>query len=178
MGEGRALCMKRASAPANAVEDTGDKEPCADSCETRTGFCMTCQSNVRVRLPKLPVAKKRPRSSTPATKTTAPIDDGDIGCTKRSKKVPDSSCERVLTERQIANLHYKLATWVCTSAKERDTWARPLAKRFPPHVMAKTSWKELCSYTLGKNRGIPQSLALRWWETHRGKRKPAAKKAA
>lgn len=183
--------MKRKGGPGTpAAEIDEDKEPATGSSETCDAFCTSCRRFARVKLPKR--SNKRDRVPAPKakkTQTSGPIQEEDVvdldvpeNIRKKPKPKPkpqaDDPCDKVLTERQLLNVHVRIVELVCRNKSQKETWARPIAKRFSPKVMSTVSFKELLGYSLGKGRPIPPDLALRLFETFRGKRKLKVKPTA
>ena len=165
----------------SAVSARHEEEEPTQGVQTCDAFCTSCRKTVPVRLPKRNIKRRAAASSTPKTKlqNTGPIEnedvvDMDLPPNMRPKHKPKPSaepCEKVLTERQLINLHVKFASLVCRDVKQREAWSRVLGKRFPPQAMATARFKDVLALSLGQHRQIPPDLALRWWEVHRGKRK-------
>ena len=100
-------------------------------------------------------------------------DDGNIPANfkqgKTKKKVAPVDCpEKLMSKRQVTNMHVRILELLCASKKERADWASPVAHAFPPTAMSKCRFRDLLKYKRSANQTIPRSLALRIWFVFRG----------
>jgi len=135
--------------------------------------CIQCQKTFRPK-PK-PIKAKQSRAKPPSKRPIAAADltdDGNIPDNfkqgKTRKKVAPVDCPRQFTERVLLNTYTKWVEALCTDAKQRKVWSRPLARAFLTDMqILKIRYKDLCRFKI-RTAAVPKELASRLFRAFRG----------